>query len=102
MARFVSDFVAWEVAILHMSRRRSFSADPELWFEKLRDLPGITMVPATGRILMASQMLPGRLHSDPADRVMIATARARDLTLVTRDRAILAYGEAGNVRVLAC
>jgi PIN domain nuclease of toxin-antitoxin system len=36
------------------------------------------------------------------DRILIATARELAATLVTRDRAIIAYGEQGNVRVVVC
>ena len=44
-----------------------------------------------------SSFLPTPLHNDPADRILIATAREHDLTIITRDRAILAYGAAGHV-----
>ena len=46
--------------------------------------------------------LPELTHRDPTDRMLIATARAHDLTLITRDRAILAYAAAGHVRAVAC
>jgi PIN domain nuclease of toxin-antitoxin system len=46
--------------------------------------------------------LPDLAHRDPTDRMLIATARAHDLILVTRDRAILAYAAAGHVRAVAC
>jgi PIN domain nuclease of toxin-antitoxin system len=36
-----------------------------------------------------------QLHRDPCDRMLIAEARAEDLALLTRDRAIIAYGAAG-------
>lgn len=42
------------------------------------------------------------LNNDPIDRILIATAREHDLTIITRDRAILAYGAAGHVKTLAC
>ena len=46
--------------------------------------------------------LPDLAHRDPADRMLIATARRRDLILITRDRAILDYAAAGHVRAIAC
>jgi len=46
--------------------------------------------------------LPQLIHKDPIDRILIATARENDLTIITRDRAILSYGAAGHVRTLAC
>jgi PIN domain nuclease of toxin-antitoxin system len=45
---------------------------------------------------------PGDVHRDPADRFLVATARALDIPIVTRDAAILAYASAGHVRALRC
>ena len=53
-------------------------------------------------ILIAASFLPGKPPNDPMDRILIATARELAATLVTRDRAVIAYGEQGNVSVLAC
>jgi PIN domain nuclease of toxin-antitoxin system len=53
-------------------------------------------------ILAESCALPGTPPSDPADRIIIATARTHELAIVTRDRAILRYAEAGQVRALGC
>ncbi len=50
----------------------------------------------------AASFLPGLLHGDAADRILVTMAREHDLTIITRDRAILAYGAAGHVKVLAC
>jgi PIN domain nuclease of toxin-antitoxin system len=46
--------------------------------------------------------LPGELHDDPGDRLLIAAARHLGMPIVTRDRQIIAYAEAGWVRVIAC
>ncbi len=53
-------------------------------------------------IFVTASFLPEPLHKDPIDRILIATARTHDLTIITRDRAILAYGAAGHVKTLAC
>ena len=53
-------------------------------------------------VLVASTILPGVPPRDPADRILIATARVYGFTLVTRDRAILEYGAERHVQVLAC
>ena len=58
-----------------------------------------TMPPA---VLIASTRLPGAPPRDPADRILIATARTFGYTLVTRDQAMLAYGDSGHVQVMAC
>ena len=56
----------------------------------------------TPAIFIDSSFLPGQPPRDPADRIIIATARENDLTILTRDRLILEYAKAGNVRALAC
>ena len=56
----------------------------------------------TPAILIDSSFLPGDFHNDPADRIIVATARALDFVVVTRDRAILDYAKQGYVRALAC
>jgi PIN domain nuclease of toxin-antitoxin system len=51
---------------------------------------------------MASSFLPGKPPRDPADRILLATARDLGATLVTRDRALLQYGAEGQVSTIAC
>jgi PIN domain nuclease of toxin-antitoxin system len=53
-------------------------------------------------ILANSCALPGQPPNDPADRIIIATARESDMTIVTRDHLILDYARAGHVRAMAC
>jgi PIN domain nuclease of toxin-antitoxin system len=52
--------------------------------------------------LIESSFLPGEPPRDPADRIVLATARAHALPVMTRDRAILAYAEAGHVGAIPC
>ncbi len=53
-------------------------------------------------ILIASSFLPGNLRRDPADRILVATAREHDYVLLTRDAALLDYALEGYVQALAC
>ena len=53
-------------------------------------------------VLIASTSLPGKTPADPADRILIATAREFDYILVTRDRLLLKYASSGYVRAMAC
>jgi PIN domain nuclease of toxin-antitoxin system len=63
---------------------------------------GVRIEPLSPEVLIDSSYLPGNLHRDPADRILIATARSLGLTIVTRDRIILDYADQGHVRALAC
>jgi PIN domain nuclease of toxin-antitoxin system len=98
----LSLITAWEIGLLAKSGCLAMAASPVALFQAFLRLPGVHAQQLTSDILIDSSLLPGSLHGDPADRIIIATARAHDLTIVTRDRLILDYAEKGHVRALAC
>ncbi len=98
----VSPITAWEVAMLVAKGRMALALNPDLWFNRFCDLPGVTLAAMPPSVLVASTALPGQPPGDPADRILIATARAFGYALVTRDEKILEYGTRGHVQVLAC
>lgn len=99
---FVSPITAWERALLSSTGRIRSPVQPLAWFERLVRDSKLSIAALTPSIMVDGWFLPDRLHRDPADRILIATARALDLTLVTRDRPILEYADKGHVRALAC
>jgi PIN domain nuclease of toxin-antitoxin system len=104
---FVSPISAWEIGMLSKPRSgRSgvvrFLPDPVMWFTRFMSGPGIKAAAFTPDIAIAASWLPGEVHGDPADRLIIATARHLGLPIVTRDRKIMAYAAAGEVEVIAC
>lgn len=82
--------------------RLALSMTPDAWFDAFLSLPGINLAPMPPAILMASALLPGTAPSDPADRIIAATARSEGFTLVTRDAKLLAYANQGHIQALAC
>lgn len=98
----ISHVTAWELGMLTARRRIAETRPVEIWYDELCKTKGLLELPLTAKILIQSSFLPGDVHKDPFDRILIATARERDLTIVTRDKAILAYGAAGHVHALAC
>lgn len=101
-AAFVSPITAWEVGTKVAKGRLDLDLAPEEWFERFLGLPGVRLADLTPRLLIASTALPGQPPGDPADRIVIATARALDAPVVTRDRLILPYAAAGHVRAVRC
>jgi PIN domain nuclease of toxin-antitoxin system len=93
---------AWEVGLLVSLRLVDLLATPQRWFARLLSIPNVQAAELSPDILMASSFLPGKPPRDPVDRILLATARDLGVTLVTRDRAILDYGESGQVSTLAC
>jgi PIN domain nuclease of toxin-antitoxin system len=98
----VSSMSAWEIGILISKGRLPTTKSAMLWFHDAIEMIGAEIDNVSLRALVASSFLPQPVHNDPADRILIATAREQDLTIITRDRAILSYGAAGHVRTLAC
>jgi PIN domain nuclease of toxin-antitoxin system len=104
---FVSPVSAWEIGLLARSRPGGrpavqFRPDPAGWFSALMAKPIVQPAPLTATIAIAASFLPAPFHSDPADRLLVATAREMNVALMTRDAQILAYGEAGNVKTQRC
>lgn len=98
----VSAITAWEVGLLVARNRIRLVAKPEHWFQRLLAIPGIRLAELSPDILIASSFLPGEPPPDPADRILLATARDLGATLITRDRLLLRYGEEGQVSTIAC
>jgi|HubBroStandDraft_6_1064221.scaffolds.fasta_scaffold618225_3 PIN domain nuclease of toxin-antitoxin system len=97
----VSPISAWEIGLLATKRGFAFFPDPKAWFQSFMLNPGVRLTPLTPEMAIESSFLPP-LHADPADRLLIATARAMQVPIVTRDRQILAYAQAGVVMAIAC
>jgi PIN domain nuclease of toxin-antitoxin system len=89
----VSAISLWEVAMLAEKRRITLSAEPFAWIETAIGASGMRVVELTPRIAVESTRLPGKPHGDPADLILMATARSIGARLVTRDRRILTYAE---------
>ena len=99
---FVSPITAWEIAMLVAKGKIALTVDPDLWFKRYCDLPSVTLAGMGPSVLVSSTRLPGTPPRDPADRIIIATARAFGYVLVTRDARTLEYGARGHLRVIGC
>jgi PIN domain nuclease of toxin-antitoxin system len=80
----------------------AFLLHPNAWFRSFISNPGVRLAPLTPEIAIESKFLPPPIHNDPADRLLIATARALQMPIVTRDRRILDYARAGGVAAIPC
>ena len=99
---YVSMISSWEIGLLVALRRLPLSMEPLAWFERLLEVPGVHLAEISPRILVGSSFLPGRPPKDPMDRIFLATAREAGYRLMTRDRHLLSYADAGHVMALAC
>jgi PIN domain nuclease of toxin-antitoxin system len=55
------------------------------WLASAETIPGIVFVPVDNEIAVRSAELPGAFHKDPADRIIVATARKYGTPLITAD-----------------
>ena len=98
----VSPISAWEIGMLAAKGRLPMAMSPRAWIDQLLALSGLKWAQMPIDVLLNSSALPDSPHGDPADRIIIATAREYGLRVVTRDQKILDYAEKGHVMALAC
>ena len=87
----ISSISAWEVALLVHKERLKLTMEVSEWIARSERLGFVRFVPMDNTIAVKSVNLPGHLHRDPADRIIIATAKNADVPVVTKDEKILNY-----------
>ena len=87
----VSAISCWEVAKLVECGRLILPCPVLDWLQQALAYPGVRLIELSPRICVESTQLPGEFHRDPADQVIVATARVLDAALVTVDGKILKY-----------
>lgn len=87
----ISAISCWEVAKLVELNRLQLSCSLREWFEDALSYPGIRLLALTPEVALESTSLPDSFHQDPADQMIVATARLYGCPLVTSDAKILAY-----------
>jgi len=85
----VSDISLWEVAMLHNLGRIRLSIPLREWLELAVAPPLVRRQGVSPAIAAEVASLPDSFHRDPADRILVATARVLGATLLTRDRRII-------------
>ncbi|WP_349437897.1 type II toxin-antitoxin system VapC family toxin [Pararhizobium sp. A13] len=97
----ISAITPWEIAMLAEKGRIALGDDVGRWISRALALPGVALAPLEAPIAVGSVRLPGGFHADPADRIIVATARFHQVPVMTADQAILDYGARGHVVALA-
>ena len=84
----VSDISLWEVAMLHDLGRIRLKIPLREWLDKAVAPPLVRRHGISPAVAADLASLPASFHRDPADRILVATARVLGATLLTRDRRI--------------
>lgn len=93
----VSTISLWELAVKIRKGKLDLKMPLRNWIGRALNTGDFTLFDLTPEILIASQELPGNFHSDPADRMIVATARANGLIVVTCDESIRDYPHVDHI-----
>lgn len=78
----------WEVQMAYVKKRFQPEDPFEIWLRAATGSDVVQLVPIDVRVALALNELPAGFHNDPADRLIVATARAYALPLATHDSTI--------------
>lgn len=87
----VSSISAWEIAMLVAREKLVLTVDVDAWLAAIAEIEVVRFAPVNNEIAVKSVSLPGEFHKDPADRMIVATARVLAIPLVTKDEKMRAY-----------
>jgi PIN domain nuclease of toxin-antitoxin system len=93
----VSIFSAWEVAKLVENNKLVLPCPIDEWLDLALNYPGVQLIQLTLPIVVRSTQLVG-FHRDPADQIIVATAKVYNCSLLTADQKILAYPDADTLQ----
>ena len=97
---YVASITIWEIAMLVQKGSLRLNRSTLDWVTTAVHESSVVVAPQDPAVAVDAAELPA-FHGDPADRLIVATARHLSATLVTRDARILDYAEeTGNVRTL--
>ena len=95
----IPSIMTWEVAMLLAKERLVLPLPASDWFDQVLGVDGFFLAELTQAIGIDAGMLP-TIHGDPADRLMIATARTYACPLLTADGRILDYAANGYLKAI--
>ncbi|MCA9407236.1 MAG: type II toxin-antitoxin system VapC family toxin [Candidatus Omnitrophica bacterium] len=98
---YVSVISVWEIGMLEAKKRIILPVNCYQWINQALKAPGISLMNLTPEIALDSTRLPNDFHGDPADRMIVATAKSLGATLVTQDRHIIQYLKKENIPALS-
>ncbi len=96
----VSSISLWEIAMLSHKKRIHIFEPIKNFLSSIEEISGINICEISAEVAAESILLQNNFHGDPADRIIVSTARVYSATLLTRDKQILHWSEYGSVKCL--
>lgn len=96
----ISPITFWEASMLADKGKIALGMRPMDWMQAILNQPGFRIEPVAPVIAIDAGSLPDGVHGDPADRIIIATARHLACGLLTTDRKIIDYANQGHLQAI--
>jgi len=93
----LSSISVWKIAMLVEYGRLALTIHIRQWIARIRQVAAIKFIPVDNDVAIESITLPVQFHKDPADRIIVATARHLGIPILTADEKILTYGHVGVI-----
>jgi PIN domain nuclease of toxin-antitoxin system len=90
-AVYVSAISGFEIVFKAAKGKLSLPHSSQAWFEQVVENHGLTVLPLELNVGIFAAQLP-RIHDDPCDRFIIATAKLQNMPVVTTDERFVEYG----------
>jgi len=97
----ISVISIWEIGMLRQKGRITIKEPLSQWVNEALRSPYINLIPLSPEIAIESCSLPGEFHGDPADRIITATSRVMNVSLLTKDGRIQGYAQEGHLKCIS-
>jgi PIN domain nuclease of toxin-antitoxin system len=97
---YIAAISLWEIAMLAQKDKIAFAISLDEWIENILSTPGLNLIDLSVPILVESCNLPNFEHKDPADRLIISSARSINSHLMTFDQKINDYAADGYLKIV--
>lgn len=90
---FISSISLWEIVMLENKKRIVLDQPILDWLNRALSAPGVNLVTLSPEIAVESTCFPKGFQGDPADRIIVATAKVNGFALITRDKKIIEHSQ---------
>ncbi|HJD60158.1 MAG TPA: type II toxin-antitoxin system VapC family toxin [Rickettsia endosymbiont of Omalisus fontisbellaquei] len=98
---FLSSISLWEIAMLNFKKRINIYEPIKDFLNSITDINGLSIKDISPEVAAESVSLMDDFHGDPADRIIVATAKCLGATLLTRDQKILNWAKLGHIKSIS-
>ncbi len=98
----ISAISAWEIGMLVSKSRLDLGLEPLAWFDRFIKAFNVAVIDLTPEIAIKSSFLSGKVHADPADRILIATALVNSMAIASADSAVSSCATNNRVQLVTC